>query len=136
MGRNGEHQLRAFETGMGASNMSLRTPVHFRYVLGLLLLLVTGLLAGLPARGDLIFLKDGFVLEGQVKRETKAEFDKEAKEFYLVPAGFSFYVDDSPRRIYFGHTMVGDTKAKDRAEEVRVINKNVPKILKAIALPP
>lgn len=115
--------------------MSMRTPARPGRLLGFVLVLALGWLASLPARGDLIFLKDGFVLEGQVKRESVAEFDKASGEMIIIPKGFSFYVDDSPRRIYFGHTMVGDTKARDRAEEIRLINKNVPMILQARPLP-
>ena len=94
----------------------------------------SGAAGGPIGAGDLIFLKDGFVLEGQVKRESVAEFDKQSGEMLIIPKGFSFYVDDNPRRVYFSHTLVGDTQKRLLAEEIRLINKNTPMILGARSL--
>jgi hypothetical protein len=59
-----------------------------------------------PARADLIFLKDGTVLQGRIRRETKLEFDPVTHEPIQIPQGF-FLVDDGPRRIYFPQSQVG-----------------------------
>jgi len=104
--------------------MSTRIAEHRRFFLALALLLGLAPLTGSPARGDLIFLKDGFVLDGKVGREHDAVWEKEMRDYILVPKGFSFYVDDVVRRIYFSHSLVGETKTSDRKEEIRVINKN------------
>src|SRR5437868_1568914 len=49
-------------------------------------------LAGLgdapPARADLLFLKDGTVLQGRVKRESKVDFDPSTREPFRIPQGF------------------------------------------------
>lgn len=64
----------------------------------------------LPARADLIFLKDGFVLIGKVKEERSRIVDRYSKTSYTVPKGF-FFVDDGPRRFFFSPLQV---QAKDR----------------------
>jgi pimeloyl-ACP methyl ester carboxylesterase len=56
-----------------------------------------------PSRGDLIFLKDGFVLQGKIRREGKTVV--EGGEAVWLPQGF-FLIDDSARRIIFSHTQV------------------------------
>ena len=57
------------------------------------------------SRADLIFLKDGFVLQGNVRREGTSEFDSGSREFIWMPKGF-FLIDDGPRRVYFSPTQV------------------------------
>lgn len=52
------------------------------------------------ARADLVFFKDGYVLQGKVRRQTSTEFDSVTGEFYSLPRGF-YMVDDGPRRVYF-----------------------------------
>jgi pimeloyl-ACP methyl ester carboxylesterase len=66
--------------------------------------LLAALAAG-PARADLIFLKDGFVLQGQVRRESVTQFDPHSKEPVVIPKGF-FLLDDGPRKIYFAPSQV------------------------------
>ncbi len=66
--------------------------------------LLAALAAG-PARADLIFLKDGFVLQGQVRRESVTYFDPHSKEPVIIPKGF-FLLDDGPRKIYFATSQV------------------------------
>ncbi len=56
-----------------------------------------------PLYADLVFLKDGTVLQGQAKRETKVEFDPATHDAFHVPNGF-FLLDDGPRRLYFCQT--------------------------------
>jgi pimeloyl-ACP methyl ester carboxylesterase len=63
--------------------------------------LLAGLLVAavaLPAAGHLVVFKDGFVLEGQVKREATAFVEN--GEMVLMPKGH-FMLDDGPRRIVF-----------------------------------
>jgi pimeloyl-ACP methyl ester carboxylesterase len=57
------------------------------------------------ARADLLFMKDGFILQGKVMRESVTEFDSVAKEMYIVPKGF-FLIDDGPRRVYYSTQQV------------------------------
>jgi len=57
----------------------------------------------LPA--ELIFLKDGHVLQGKVRREAVVEFDPVTKEMISIPRGF-FMVDDGVRRVYFSPRQV------------------------------
>jgi len=106
-------------------------PVRTGLALFLLLVLLT-----LSARADLIFLKDGVVLQGQVKRESVTELDPITHEAIIIPTGF-FYIDDIPRRIYFSPSLV---KLVDKttlaAEEKVVMNKASlivnPKVVPAI----
>ena len=74
---------------------------------GWIALLALGLagLAGAPARADLIFFQDGYVLQGKVRREMTAELDPVSKEMTLIPKGF-ILLDDGPRRIYFSQNQV------------------------------
>src|SRR5579864_2508574 len=65
--------------------------------------LLVSCLAMAPARGHLIFLKDGFVLQGTIYREGKTVVD--GGEAVWLPQGF-FLIDDSARRIIFSHTQV------------------------------
>ena len=68
-----------------------------------------GLLLALAAaaRADLIFLKDGFVIQGKVHRESTSMLDPHSKETITIPKGF-FYVDDGARRFYFSPRQVQD----------------------------
>ena len=45
-------------------------------------------LAAGPLRADLIFLKDGHVLQGKVRRDTTSEFDPISKDWIHTPKGF------------------------------------------------
>ncbi|MGL4555759.1 MAG: hypothetical protein ACRC33_31715, partial [Gemmataceae bacterium] len=70
--------------------------------------LVLGLCAlalSTSARADLIFLKDGYVIQGKIRREAVVEFDNVSKEMVSIPKGF-FMVDDGPRRVYFSPRQV------------------------------
>src|SRR5262249_7009341 len=75
------------------------------------------------ARADLIFLKDGFAMQGKVRREGSAEFDPVAKEMFFMPKGF-FLIDDGPRRVYFPHTRVRIAERMSAPVEERIVNKN------------
>src|SRR4051812_26290902 len=74
-----------------------------------------------PARADLVFLKDGHVLQGKVRREFTAEFDAISKDMVLMPKGF-FMLDDGPRRIYFSPSQVRIVEKMSPPPEDRVIS--------------
>jgi pimeloyl-ACP methyl ester carboxylesterase len=80
---------------------------------------VLAALAAGPARADLIFLKDGFVLQGQVRRESVTQFDPYSKEPVIIPKGF-FLVDDGPRKIYFSPSQVRIVEKMAPPQEERV----------------
>jgi predicted esterase len=70
-------------------------------------LIVLAVALALPSlvQAELIFLKDGFVLQGKVRRESVVEFDPVTKEMISIPRGF-FMVDDGVRRVYFSPRQV------------------------------
>lgn len=72
-------------------------------------------------RADLIFLKDGFVIEGKTKQESKVEIDPFGGAVVL-PKG-AVYVDDGPRRFYFSQTMVRIVEEKEPPGEDQVIHR-------------
>ena len=82
--------------------------------------LLAALAAAAPARADLIFLKDGFVLQGQVRRESVTQFDPYSKEPVIIPKGF-FLVDDGPRKIYFSPSQVRIVEKMEPPAEERVM---------------
>ncbi|HEY7153311.1 MAG TPA: hypothetical protein VH575_05060 [Gemmataceae bacterium] len=93
-----------------------------RYLLRLVLLgtVLPAIVSSRPARADLVYFKDGFALEGQIKREMTLEFDQVGREAYHMPKGF-FYVDDGPRRIFFSPSQVRYPFHKDPAGEERIV---------------
>src|SRR4051812_25141013 len=91
-------------------------------------LLLGFLLAG-PVHADLLFFKDGFVIEGRVRRESKVEFDPVAREPIVIPQGF-FLLDDGARKIYFSPTQVRIVEKKETAAEERIEHKLVKFILR------
>jgi pimeloyl-ACP methyl ester carboxylesterase len=78
--------------------------------------------AGGSVLADLIFLKDGFVLQGRVRREGVTEFDTVGKEPVFIPKGF-FLLDDGPRNIYFSPTQARIVDKKAPPVEERVEHK-------------
>jgi hypothetical protein len=73
-------------------------------------------------RADLIFLKDGFVIEGKTKQETKVEIDPINREGFLLPTG-AVYIDDGPRRFYFSQTMVRIVEEKESPGDDQLIHR-------------
>jgi pimeloyl-ACP methyl ester carboxylesterase len=100
-----------------------------------LLALVLGLSPMRSARADLIFLKDGFVLEGRVRRESVTEVDPFSKEPFVIPKGF-FLIDDGARRVYFSPTQVRIVEKKEPPVEERVLRKSNKLLLNPRILPP
>src|SRR4051812_9421390 len=86
---------------------------------GLLALVMLGLAAS--ARADLIFFKDGYVLQGKVKREGTTEYDSGSREFTWMPKGM-YFVDDAPRRIYFSATQVAIVERLSPPNEERIVH--------------
>src|SRR5262245_53994806 len=74
------------------------------------------------SRADLIFMKDGHVLQGAVRREFSAELDSVSREMVLIPKGF-FSIDDGPRRVYFAPTQVRIVEKLPPPAEERVFNR-------------
>jgi pimeloyl-ACP methyl ester carboxylesterase len=88
----------------------------------------------LAAQAHLIIFKDGFVLEGQVKRETKTYFDEYSKEPILIPKGF-FMIDDGARRIVFSPAQARIVERKSAPAEESVRGRSA-SWLKPLPLPP
>jgi hypothetical protein len=99
-------------------NLALRT----------LSLVLIGLILCCSVFADIVILKDGFVLQGMVKRESVTEFDPVSKEPVIIPKGF-YMVDDGARRIYFNPNLVRTLDKRDPIQEERWIHN------KAIYIP-
>jgi pimeloyl-ACP methyl ester carboxylesterase len=69
------------------------------------------------AAADLIFLKDGFVLQGKVKREGTVTVDNGQPVW--MPQGF-FLIDADCRRLYFSPGQVQEVDAKNANTEIEV----------------
>jgi predicted esterase len=83
---------------------------------GLLLALLAGLLGFWPAvaRADLIVFKDGFVVQGRLKRDMEALVDPGSRQWFAVAKlGGFFMVDDQARRVIFSASQVADAVKKD-----------------------
>jgi pimeloyl-ACP methyl ester carboxylesterase len=89
---------------------------------GLLALLMLAL-AG-SSRADLIFFKDGFVLQGKVKREGTNEYDSVSREFTWMPKGM-YFIDDYPRRVYFTPTQVAIVERLAPPNEERIVRSEL-----------
>lgn len=72
------------------------------------------------ARADMLFFKDGFAVQGRVKRQMTIEFDQIGGEAYHMPKGF-FFVDDGARRIFFPPSQVSLVYPKDPPIEEKVV---------------
>lgn len=107
---------------------------------------IFSLTASLPVRADLLYFKDGFVLQGKVKRESKVQFDFHARDMIIIPKGFPFF-DDGPRRIYFHHNALRDVEGKaPPLEEIYTLRgqgilvtartNSFPSILEVVEAPP
>lgn len=75
------------------------------------------------AQADLLFLKDGFAIEGQVKREMVLEFDEIARDAYHIPKGF-FFLNDGPRRIFFSPSQVRFVHDKEATADMQIVRAN------------
>jgi pimeloyl-ACP methyl ester carboxylesterase len=86
------------------------------------------------AHADLIFLKDGYVLQGTVKREVTAELDPVTKEMTLIPKGL-FMLDDGPRRIIFSPSQIRIVEKMASPNEERILAKKPFMILQPDKMP-
>lgn len=91
-------------------------------------LVLIGLVLSCSALADIVILKDGFVLQGMVKRESVTEFDPVSKEPVVIPKGF-YMVDDGVRRIYFNPGLVRTLDKRDPLQEEKWVHN------KAIYIP-
>ena len=72
-------------------------------------LLAAGLVATAPA--DVVIMKDGFVIQGNVKRETESIRDPASGQSFSVPKANGYdMIDDGPRVIIFSkhHRQLGE----------------------------
>src|SRR5262249_31006586 len=75
------------------------------------------------AQADLLFLKDGFILQGKVRRESIVEFDPVGKDMVTIPKGF-FLLDDGPRRIYYSPAQVRIVEKMPEPVEEQIPHKS------------
>jgi hypothetical protein len=87
------------------------------------------------ARADLIFLKDGYVIQGKIRREAVVEFDNVSKEMISIPKGF-FMVDDGPRRVYFSPKQVSIVERLSAPAEEGVPVGRVETLIRPQEMPP
>jgi hypothetical protein len=87
------------------------------------------------SRADLIILKDGFILQGQVRRESVTEFDPVGKEMFVTPRGF-FLIDDGPRQMFFAPSQVRIVEKVPPPADEHVIYKSSKLLLNPRVLPP
>jgi pimeloyl-ACP methyl ester carboxylesterase len=83
----------------------------------------------------LIVFKDGFVVEGQVKRESSTLFDEISKEPVVIPKGF-FMIDDGVRRVYFSPAQARVVERKAPPAEERITGRPAIWLNTAKVLPP
>jgi pimeloyl-ACP methyl ester carboxylesterase len=92
---------------------------------GALFLLVGLPLSGVHAQGSaskegaqvIITLTDGTILQGMDRREGK--YNIEGQEVIFVPSGF-FFLDDGPRRVFFGSKLLRNVKPRPETTEEKV----------------
>src|SRR5262245_5792127 len=126
---NHPHQGKRSGAGVHSSGVPMR-------VLPRLYLLLAALALPEPtARADLVFLKDGHVLQGKVRREFTAEFAAVSKYLVLMPTGY-FMLDDGPRRIYFSPSQVRIVEKMSSPPEDRVLSHRGRLILSPKNMPP
>ncbi len=101
---------------------------QMKFTLRILSLVLIGLVLCCSVLADIVILKDGFILQGMVKRESVTEFDPVSKEPVVIPKGF-YMVDDGARRIYFNPNLVRTLDKRDSIQEERWIHN------KAIYIP-
>src|SRR5437879_1925391 len=75
----------------------MRNPLGCWRWLAVLVTAAVAVAEATTARADLIFFKDGFVIEGRMVREGERHIEN--NEMLFIPKGF-FYVDDGVRRTY------------------------------------
>src|SRR5204863_409236 len=86
--------------------------IGMRRRLAALTLVVTILLAAAASsQADLIFFKDGYAVQGQVKRDSTVEVDPVSKQGFYIPRG-PFWIEDGPRKYVFSRHQVVDFMAQ------------------------
>src|SRR5579885_1804936 len=114
------------------------SPIRLAAALGLLTLLAAPALAqppGKDGRIHVVFLKDGFVLQGAVQREGEVRIDVKNKEEEWFPKGF-YFVDGGARRIIFSDQQVQAVETRPAHPEDDVKSIQRPIIFQPKPLPP
>jgi pimeloyl-ACP methyl ester carboxylesterase len=85
--------------------------------------LLAAILFGVPAYGDVLVFKDGFTIEGRVKKKTTYIVDPASGQPVPVDdAGKPFWLDDGVRNIYFSPFQLGEA-LKDREKKDHIVIK-------------
>lgn len=109
-----------------------------------LLALVASLAPAPSVSADIVILKDGFVIQGKVRQETKTVVDEVTREPFHMPKGFML-LDDGPRRIYFSPSQAREAVKKAPPEDEKIPadrqfifanNVAIPYILEVLDTPP
>src|SRR5262249_35680768 len=108
--------------GVGACHAVKEQVMRRSVVVCLLALSMVGLATF--ARADLIFFKDGFVLQGKIRREGTTEYDSGSRDFTFMPKGF-YFVEDGARRIYFTPTQVAIVERLAAPTEERILRSGL-----------
>jgi hypothetical protein len=81
----------------------------------LLLLAAAAAAPAQPSKDDkqvaVVFLKDGFVLQGYVRQETELMIDDHSRAPIPIPKGY-YYLDDVARRLFFSHHYAQETQKR------------------------
>jgi pimeloyl-ACP methyl ester carboxylesterase len=99
-----------------------------RLALGAILSVTLGIVSSWsPSQADLVIFKDGYTLQGKIKRETTDFIDSASGVQMLVPKlnGF-FMVDDEARKIVFSPRQVQEVPDKDSTREAETIRLKSP----------
>ncbi len=100
-----------------------------------LVLFALGLLLPAPACADVVILKDGFIIQGKVRRENQEVVDAVSNESFVVPRGF-FYVDDGARRHFFPPAQIQQIDSMYIPVDDTVVSPRAIYFPKARRLPP
>lgn len=76
------------------------------------------------SQADLVYLKDGYVLEGKVKRDHQLELDPATKEPVAYPRGL-FQVDDGCRRVHFLPSQARIAEREEASKEEKFVSSKV-----------
>src|SRR5437867_15191 len=101
-----------------------------RRFLGAMLLGTLGILSGWSmSRADLVIFKDGYTLQGKIKRETTYFVDPASSVVMNLPKlnGF-FMVDDEARRSYFSVRQVQEVPDQNTPAEADAIRLQSPMV--------
>lgn len=87
-----------------------------------------------PSNADLIFLKDGYVLQGRVIERKTLEFDATTKTIVDFPQGHIF-VDDVVRRVFFSYDLLREVKERKPPKDEVFVSPNPARSLNPRVIP-